>query len=612
MIERMKRITVFCQKEKALSVVLSLRDLGLVHIKDVAQKSVESENKERDKSIVLKALGNLESYVDKKNPLSEKTLSSSDVLPTAKNIVALMEEEQKTVDRVRVLRNEADRIRSWGDFDPKEIQELSKMGINLHFYTVTKKDLKALSEDPEVTFIPVKNENGSAVAVIGDALKKDYQLSEFTLPSKSLGELESEALIGEKRVDEIREIFRSSTVYVSTFNSWLKTEDEAILLDKVNATVSDDEGISYITGYVPVSSVDTFKAWAKDNGVGYISDDPGEEENPPTKLNHKGFVRIIQPLFDMLGLVPGYREKDISRYFLMFMTLFFAMIIGDAGYGLLLVLVAAVLNIKSKKCSDLNALIYVFGGATVIWGAITGTWFGSETIIENVGFLRMLVIPGLTNFPEAFSMNANNVQDNMMTLCFSIGTIHLSLACVICIIDKIKQKDLSFIADFGWMLNTNLLYLLVLYLVVDTPVPFTLIVVGIATGFILVCLFSEMAPGKPFGQGMKESLGGFFTNFIDTISCFSNVMSYIRLFAVGLASLAIAQSFNGMAEGLLSGFALPFGILVLIIGHAVNLVMGFLSIVVHGVRLNIMEFSGQVGVEWSGYKYEPFKKKVLK
>ena len=612
MIERMKRITVFCQKEKALSVVLSLRELGLVHIKDMAQKSVESENKERDKSIVLKALGNLESYVDKKNPLPEKTLTQEDVLLTSRSIVSLMEEEQKTVDRVRVLRNEADRIRSWGDFDPNEIKELSKMGINLHFYLVTKKDLKALSEDSSVTFVNVKNANGSAVAVIGDPLKKDYQLSEFTLPSKSLGELESEALIGDKRVEEIREIFRSSTSYISSLNLWLKNEEELILLDKVNATVSDDEGISYITGYVPLSSMDSFKSWAKKNSVGYISDDPAEDENPPTKLNHKGFVRIIQPLFDMLGLVPGYREKDISRYFLMFMTLFFAMIIGDAGYALLLVLLAAALNIKSKKCSDLNALIYVFGGATVVWGAITGTWFGSQTIIENVGFLRMFVIPGLTNFPEAFSMNSINVQDNMMTLCFSIGTIHLSLACVICIFDKIKQKDLSFIADFGWMLNTNLLYLLVLYLVVDTPVPFTLIVVGIIIGFVLVCLFSEMAPNKPFGQGMKESLGGFFTNFIDTISCFSNVMSYIRLFAVGLASLAIAQSFNGMAEGLLSGFALPFGILVLIIGHAVNLVMGFLSIVVHGVRLNIMEFSGQVGVEWSGYKYEPFKKKVLK
>ncbi len=612
MIERMKRITVFCQKEKALSVVLSLRDLGLVHIKDVVQKSEDSEKKERDKALVLKVLGALESYVDKKNPLEAKELSEGDVLSTSSALVALMEEEQKTLDRVRVLRSEADRIRSWGDFDPKEIKKLSEMGISLHFYTVTKKDLKALSEDPEVSFVLVKNENSSAIAVIGEALSKDYQLSEFVLPDKSLGELESEALLGEKRVEEIRGIFRSSTVYIPSLNAWLKSEEEAILLDKVNATVSDDEGISYITGYLPVSEEDAFRSWAKKNGVGYISDDPTEEENPPTKLNHKGFVRIIQPLFDMLGLVPGYREKDISRYFLIFMTLFFAMIIGDAGYGLLLVLVAVVMNVKSKKCSDMNALIYVFGGATVIWGAITGTWFGSETIINNVGFLRMLVIPGLTNFPEAFSMNSGNVQDNMMTLCFSIGTIHLSLACVICIIDKIKAKDLSFLADLGWMLNTNLLYLLVLYLVVNTQVPFTLIVVGIIIGFVLVCLFSEVTPGKPIGQGIKESLGGFFTNFIDTISCFSNVMSYIRLFAVGLASLAIAQSFNGMAAGLLSGFTLPFGILVLIIGHAVNLVMGFLSIVVHGVRLNIMEFSGQVGVEWSGYKYDPFKKKVVK
>ena len=612
MIEKMKTITVFCQTEKAASVILSLRDLGLMHIKDVVQKSVDSEKKERDKSCVLKALSNLESYVDKKNPLPSETLSLDSVLPLSESLVALMEEEQKTSDKVRMLRYESDRIRAWGDFDPEEIKKLSKMGIDLHFYPVTKKDLKVLSTDENVTYVPVKYENGLAVAVIGEALSKEYQLSEFSLPDKSLGELESEALLGEKRVEEIRKIFRSSTVYIPSFNSWLKNEEEAILLDKVNATLSMDEGISYISGYVPADETEAFRVWAKENGVGYVSDDPGEEENPPTKLKHKGFVRIIQPLFDMLGLVPGYREKDISRYFLIFMTLFFAMIIGDAGYGLLLVVLAAVLNIKSKKCSDLNALIYVFGGATVIWGAITGTWFGSETIIENVGFLRMLVIPGLTNFPEAFNMNAGNVQDNMMTLCFSIGTIHLSLACIICIIDKIKAKDLSFIADFGWMLNTNLLCLLVLYLVIDTPVPFTLIVVGIIIGFVLVCLFSEMAPGKPFGQGMKESLGGFFTNFIDTISCFSNVMSYIRLFAVGLASLAIAQSFNGMAEGLLGGFALPFGILVLIIGHAVNLVMGFLSIVVHGVRLNIMEFSGQVGVEWSGYKYDPFRKKVVK
>ena len=611
MIEPMKKVTVAYQTAKKKQLVMALRNLGLMHIVDVVQKGEESDRREKDKAAVQKVVGNLESYVDKKNPVSSISLSDSDILTTAYSLLSLMDEEQKNLESIRLLRSERDRISSWGDFDPNELKALEKEGIFLHFYSVGKKDIKALSLDENVRFIPVSVKGGQAICVIGEALGKEYQLSEFQIPEKGLGEVEAEILILEKRQEEIRHIFTEATSYISSFTSWMVREDEEILFDKVNATMEDEGEICVLTGYLPSSDLDAFRAWAKENKVGYIAEDPSEEDNPPTKIRHKGFIRIIQPLFDMLGLVPGYREKDISRYFLVFMTLFFAMIIGDAGYGLLLVVLALALNLKSRKCSDLNALIYVFGGATVIWGALTGTWFGSETIINNVPLLRMFVIPGLTNFPEAFGQNSLAVQDNMMTLCFSIGTIHLSLACVLCILDKIPKKDLSFIADLGWMINTNLLYLLVLYLVVNKAVPFGLIVGGIILGFVLVCCFSEMAPGKPFVNGLVQSLGGFFTNFIDTISCFSNVMSYIRLFAVGLASLAIAQSFNGMAEGMLGGFTLPLGVLVLIIGHAVNLVMGFLSIVVHGVRLNIMEFSGQVGVEWSGYKYEPFKKKVV-
>ena len=188
----------------------------------------------------------------------------------------------------------------------------------------------------------------------------------------------------------------------------------------------------------------------------------------------------------------------------------------------------------------------------------------------------------------------------------------MSLGTLIAIKRKISAKNLSWIADLGWLIAVCAMYLLALYLIIGENIPMKPVFGLIGVAFVLVVIFGEMGPDRTFGQGLKAGLGSAFTQFLNTISCFGNVMSYIRLFAVGLASLAIAQSFNGMAEGLLSGFALPFGILVLIIGHAVNLVMGFLSIVVHGVRLNIMEFSGQVGVEWSGYKYEPFKKKVLK
>ena len=116
-----------------------------------------------------------------------------------------------------------------------------------------------------------------------------------------------------------------------------------------------------------------------------------------------------------------------------------------------------------------------------------------------------------------------------------------------------------------------------------------------------------MSPDKSFGQGLKAGLGDAFTQFLNTISCFGNVMSYIRLFAVGMAGVAISQSFNGIAAGM-HGPMMILGVVVVLIGHALNLVMCFLSVVVHGVRLNVLEFSGQVGLEWTGIPYEPFKK----
>ena len=131
--------------------------------------------------------------------------------------------------------------------------------------------------------------------------------------------------------------------------------------------------------------------------------------------------------------------------------------------------------------------------------------------------------------------------------------------------------------------------------------------VGLIAGFLLVVCFGGMAPGKSFGQGLKAGLGDAFTVFLNTISAFGNIMSYIRLFAVGMASLAIAQSFNNMAFSF-KGPLVVAAVLILLIGHGLNIVMGLLSVVVHGVRLNLLEFSGQLGMEWAGIAYDPFKK----
>ena len=371
------------------------------------------------------------------------------------------------------------------------------------------------------------------------------------------------------------------------------------------ARLNAESGIVWITGYIPQTETEKFVGAAKEHGWAWLIDDADENDAAvPTKVRYNKATALIKPLFDILGTVPGYREYDISFWFLAFFALFFAMIIGDAGYGALFLVGTVILNVM-KKLTNVTLLLYLLSAATVVWGALTGTWFGLEGAMK-VPFLKALVIPGFANYPEYFDVTATQAQNNVMKFCFSIGVIQLALACVMNIRRKICGRSLAWVADLGWLLAVCALYFMVLYLVIGETVNLAIVASVIGAGFLLVVFFGGMSPEKTFAQGLKAGLGNTFTTFLNTISAFGNVMSYIRLFAVGMASLAIAQSFNDMASGFGGGLVIV-GVVIMIIGHALNIVMGFLSVVVHGVRLNLLEFSGQLGMEWTGIAYDPFR-----
>jgi V/A-type H+-transporting ATPase subunit I len=297
-------------------------------------------------------------------------------------------------------------------------------------------------------------------------------------------------------------------------------------------------------------------------------------------------------------------------WFLMFFSLFFAMIVGDGAYGVIFLIAGLLIHLKLRKANNAVILLYVLSIASIVWGAVTGTWFGSKAILEAVPFLQSLVIPQISNYPELFGLDATTAQNTVMQFCFIVGTLQLSLACAMNIYRKIGRKDLSAVADIGWLLMIDALYFLVLMLVISAQVNISMVGTIVGIGFALVVLFGAQGPGISFGKGLAGGAAGLFTTFLNSISAFSNIISYIRLFAVGMASLAIAQSFNSMASGLLEGYALPAGILILVIGHGLNLIMALLSVVVHGVRLNLLEFSGQLGMEWTGFTYDPFRETV--
>ena len=607
MIEKMKKVVLLAEGNSRERLLVSLREAGVMHVTDLVMKSPSSESLESGRAEYAGVLQTLEERKDKKD--RERILiSGPDFEKVHSSLKAAIEREAELKESIIALQNERERILPFGEFDPEAVRALAADGIPITLCIIGKKEEEMLRADESVRFIPVAySGKGRAVALLDSSLPSGVAAQEFRLPEKSLAEIDAALISAKAEVRELGEKIRLGARYIPSYEACLREWDEKITFERVSATV-EGEDIIYLTGYIPEKCERKFRAFAEDSSFAYMISEPTEEDNPPTLVAYRGITRIVKPVFDILGTVPGYREYDISSWFLVFFSLFFAMIIGDAGYGLVFLLAAILMQVKSKKASDLNILLYVLSVVTIIWGALTGTWFGSEAVLEHLPFLKKLIIPAITNFPDAVGVDATWAQNMLMKFCFILGAVQLGLARVMNIVRKAKERDLSLVAEAGWFLDVVMLYMMALYLVIGQAVPFGIIVGGIALGFVLVCCFSAQGPGVKFSDGLKASLGGFFTTFLDTISCFSNIMSYIRLFAVGMASLAIAQSFNGMAEGLLSGFTLPLGIAVIVIGHLLNLVMGILSVVVHGVRLNLLEFSGALGMEWTGYNYEPFRK----
>ncbi len=605
MIEKMKLVHVVSSASRKQEMLEGLRSLGILHLAEKRSASRETTERFATLSRTSMALADYISKEDKKSP-GAAVLSDDEFETMYTGVLDAMDRKASLIQERGTAVSEIERIQEWGEFSPAELKKLNNEGYDFHFYRMSKGDYAAAVKDESVKLIRLASvDKMDTVAVLGK-LPPTIMATEFTVPDKSIKEYQAEIAACDKELEECEEVLKKASVYTSSFQDQMLKAQNAENFSSASASTDSDEDFVWISGYIPEPDVESFKAAAAENQWAWaIEDVPEEDEQTPTKVKYNKVSALIKPVFDILGILPGYKEQDISLWFFLFFTLFFAMIIGDAGYGCLILLATVVLNVKMKKKNNVIFLLYVLSIATIIWGAVTGTWFGMEKAM-HVPFLKAMVIPGFANYPEYFNVTATAQQNNIMKFSFTIGAIQMALGSLLSIKKKIGLKDLSWVADLGWVIAIISMYLLALYLVIGDNIPIVPVFGGVGVAFILVVVFGGMAPDKTFAQGLKSGVADAFTVFLNTISCFGNVMSYIRLFAVGMAGLAISQSFNGIAAGF-KGPLVIMGIVVVIIGHALNIIMCFLSVVVHGVRLNVLEFSGQAGLEWTGIAYEPFK-----
>ncbi|GHU34227.1 V-type ATP synthase subunit I [Spirochaetia bacterium] len=634
MIVPMKKASVVVLEKNQEKSLAALRELGVIHLE---KKSVSSEmlSKLLDrKTKAENASGILRTY---KLPKGTEQKKNTDVDLVTRTLT-LTEERKSLQEQILAMTKECSRIEKWGDFNPADLTELTEKGLNLIPYELSQKSYAALTKEQRFLVLHSDKTTVAGLAV-GEEIPGENQ---WTLPERSLSELNSAISRAGSRISGIEQELLTMAAYrdcittdMTTLLGEIEFESAKSGMEKIE-DLPDQFSLVYLSGFVPEPDVEKLKQAAAKNGWALAVDNPAETDAPPTLVKNNAFVRLIQPLFGFLGTIPGYREYDISFSYLIFFCLFFAMIFGDAAYGTLLLIICLCIGSsykkKSGKVPDAVKLFELLSCCTIVWGTLNGAWFA--TPYENLpGFLQALVLPifnsdvPLRAFPGFFAsifkipaeQPSNTAYWNVQFLCFTVAIIQLVYAHMKNILKLAKSSEkLVAVAQCGWLVMMIGLYFLVLSMLLQVTLPgFAIYLIAIGLGAYFI--FAEQKGGN-FGKNIGKSFANFLPTFLNAVGSFADIISYIRLFAVGLAGTSIAQSFNSMSgigniEGPVATVILKIfaAALILVFGHGLNIVMNALSVIVHGVRLNLLEYAGNhLGMEWSGYAYKPFalKKKA--
>ena len=656
MIVPMKKVSIVVLDSTRRESVKQLRHLGLVHLEELTGSGPVLQAFKEASQETEKALAILEEIkISKKNKAPQQSLANvSSPREKAQAIIAANDRKKSLLDHIAQDTQELERLANWGSVDPADFVALASKGTFLYMYEIPES--KYFSIDESVKTILVNRSNNlvrflllSETEVLERPASLPPEAYAVPLPERSTSQIAADIgtakaevarieaqLVKEKVFTDALLAYRDSLASDIEFEnvfSGMGHDGDSDTVD-ITAIAKEDDlpvptesvsptALAWLTGYVPVDSFDAFKSACSANGWAYAATEPEAEDLPPTKLKNNKLVSLIYPLTDFLGVNPGYTEFDISGWFLLFFCVFFAMIFADAGYGVLIALMGLILALKSKNTRTVGALVTVLGLSTCVWGVLTCSWFG----IAPEKLPQALV--DLSFAPISSAKNPERYSQNQMEFCFMLALVQLTVAHLKCIVAN--RKSLKCLGDIGALMQLWGMFYVVFNMVVDgtrfplsdtgNPIPIfggaivlpsitPLVCISVlAIGFVLSFIFSNYEGSV--GKSVLESCKNIISVLLGVVNVFSDTVSYIRLWAVGLAGAAISNTVNTMAGPMLGKLAFfMVAVVLLVFGHGLNMVLNLLSVVVHGVRLNTLEFSQHLGMTWSGTKYSPFRERA--
>jgi V/A-type H+-transporting ATPase subunit I len=545
MIVKMKKVSIVVFDRFRDQSLRALRKLGLVHIEsrpasgdDLTRYSEQKTQLERA-HLLLPEEEKKKKVRGRKDPTFQGNLSAGSVteedidgcLEISEEIVDLTEKIRLTHENIDRLTREQRRLVLWGDYDPQEIGELADKGVFIILYELSTDQFKQLPAETDwVVISQTKSTVRLAVITIGSAAELDFEPE--VIAERGRAKLQQLLDATGTELQGLEHRLQHLAGERARIQAVLERIERKIEFEQVRTGMVGEEQLSYLTGYIPAKRADALKRAAAENGWALLIDEPAEDDPVPTLVENPKWIRIIRPMFSLMETTPGYREFDISFLFLLFFSLFFAMLIGDAGYGIVLFVLTLVARLAMpKRPGGVFSLMFVLSGATIVWGTLSGTWFGVEALARHPVLSRIVI-------PQIASFGVENTK-SVMLLCFLIGAVHLSIARLINFIRSLPK--LVAFGELGWLSILWGMFFVVRYIVLqETLNPVGIWLVG--AGMILIVFFGEQK-GK-FFKGIFLGLVRLPLSILDSIGSFSDIVSYVRLFAVGLATVAVAANFS--------------------------------------------------------------------
>ena len=617
MIQKMKKLTILVTGKEYEQFLTDIRELGVLHIQELQSGSTSTELQaslalaERYNH-VLKALD----FVAETYTFDVKTQSqSADAsrgLTLINEVEAKLDEENKLKHRIDNVDKAIESLLPWGNFDWASVERLSLVGYQVNFYCCPSKMFKAEWSDEYFAQI-ISETSGKSYFVTFSTEVPDIAAEKLQLPTESLSYYNKEKGELENQLQEVRKcLYQLNLEQRNSLMAGQVENDNDISLSKVHLNTESVAGdaVKLIVGWTLEENSEEVVAYLEKNHVFYEMEEPKLEDDVPVQIKNDSYSRLFEPILRMYSL-PKYHDLDPTPFFAPFFMLFFGLCMGDAGYGLIILFVSLILRKKlSPDMKGYSTLGVFLGIMTMVCGALTGSFFGIDLNQADWAFL--------TPIKPYFISDANFMlfgYSPMMVISVIIGLLQVLLGMSLAGVKAARM--------YGWKYGVGKLSWVIALLsaIACFGLPFCGVALPVVVTYVLYALMGVSVLGIFFFNSPDKNIFlNFGTGLWDTYGMatglLGDLLSYIRLFALGLTGGILGGVFNSLAIDLTVDMPwvirwLPM-LIILLLGHGINFALCMISSFVHPMRLTFVEFFKNSDFEGGGKEYSPFKMKVFK